>query len=108
MDIQNLQSDIDAVIEEKITDETFNDAHELYDLLDYDGSIHSIIDSNIDIYNHTLRIWAVDNWEYCEDAISEGLCDGADYHKMIQSGQYKYLYEKASEYIERVHEEKLS
>lgn len=106
MDIQNLQSDIDAVIKEKVTNETFTEAHELYDLLDYDGSINSIIDSNIDIYNHTLRLWAVDNWEYCEAAISEGLCDGADYHNMIQSGQYKYLYEKAWEHIEEVHEEK--
>ena len=104
MDIKSLQSDIDELIKEKVTDEELNDAHELYDLLDYDGSIHSLIDSNIEIYNHALRLWAVDNWEYCEDAISEGLADGEDYHKMIQAGQYMYLREKANEHVEMAYE----
>jgi hypothetical protein len=45
-------------------------------------------DGNIDIYNHDLRKWSVDNYNYVEDAISEGLADGTDFHKSIQSGQY--------------------
>jgi hypothetical protein len=62
--------------------------HEISDKLDYDGSLHELIDGNIDIYNHDLRKWSVDNYNYIEDAISEGLSDGTDFHKSIQSGQY--------------------
>ena len=74
--------------------------HDIIDSMDYSGALHEIIDNQIDIYYYDLRQWAVDNWEYCEEAINEGLTDGSDYHAMIQAGQYVYYQEKAYEYIE--------
>jgi|TARA_B110000208_G_scaffold54342_1_gene71256 hypothetical protein len=68
--------------------------HYLYDLLDYDGSIHQLIDDSIDWCYHDLRQWSVDHYHYIEQAIDEGLIDisvPADFHKMIQAGQYVWL-----------------
>ena len=68
--------------------------HDLYDLLDYDGSIHQLIDDSIDWCYHDLRQWSVDHYQYIEQAIDEGLIDisvPADFHKMIQAGQYVWL-----------------
>lgn len=61
---------------------------DVFEKLDYDGSLHELIDGQIDIYYHSLRVWSVDNWAYVEDAISDGLADGTDHHKSIQAGQY--------------------
>jgi hypothetical protein len=84
----------------------FDDAWELYEHLDYDGSIHELIDSSIDIYYYDLRKWAVDNWQFVEDAIEEGLCEGvSDYHKLIQAGQYLSLREDAQRYVEELYED---
>lgn len=92
-----MKHDLKDLISEKLTgDETFTDCWDLYEHLDYDGSVHELIDSNIDIYYYSLRQWAVDNWAYVEDAISEGLTEGCtDYHKLIQWGQYMQLCEEA-------------
>lgn len=60
------------------------------DTLDDSGACHEQIDSMVDIYNYSLRQWSVDNYQWVEDAISEGLCDGTDFHKSIQAGQYLY------------------
>ena len=79
--------------------------YEITDAMDYSGELHEIIDSNIDIYYHDLRVWAVDNYEHCEEAIDEGLTDGSDYHAMIQAGQYVKFQQDANEYIEQLFEE---
>lgn len=85
----------------------YSDVHELHDALDYDGSLHELIDSNIEIYNYQLRQWAVDNWNYVEDAIKEGLVDTSDFdfHKAIQSGQFLQLTEEANEALEEIFNE---
>ena len=81
------------------------DMYEITGLMDYSGELHEIIDGNIDIYNYDLRVWAVDNYEYCEEAIAEGLTSGGDYHQMIQAGQYVKYQQDANEYIQQLFEE---
>jgi len=83
------------------------DCHELHEALDYDGSVHELIDSNIEIYNYELRKWAVDNYDKVEDAIDEGLVDTTnfDFHKAIQCGQYIALREEANEALEEIFNE---
>ena len=102
-----MKDDIRDLIERNLEgDENFSDAWELYEHLDYDGSVHELIDSSIDIYYYSIRQWAVDNWEFVEEAIEEGLCEGVtDYHKLIQSGQYVSLRNDANQYIEELYAE---
>ena len=53
--------------------------------------ISEIADGNTSIYNGNLWDWAKDNYEYCEDAISEGLYDTSkdfDLMRLFQVGQY--------------------
>jgi len=102
-----MEDDLKELISEKLTgDETFTDHSELYEHLDRDGSVHQLIDSNIDIHYHEIRRWAVDNWQYVEQAIREGLTEGCtDYHKLIQSGQYVQLSEEAREAVEQLYTE---
>ena len=77
----------------------FNTKDEILSFLnDEDGNyisdnIMELADSKIDCYNYDLRKWAVDNYNYIEDAISEfGInTDKPDFHQMIQRGQY-YAY----------------
>jgi len=83
----------------------FADHHDLYQKLDYDGSLHEIVDGNIDIYYYDLRKWAVENYNYIDDAIEEGLCEGSDFHKQIQSGQYVKLNEEMNEVVEKIFKE---
>ena len=85
----------------------YTEAHELNEALDYDGRLHEIIDGMIDIVNYNIRKWAVDNWDYVEQAIEEGLTDleDLDYHSMIQSGQFCYYTEQANEALEEIWEE---
>ena len=84
----------------------YNEAYDLYEALDYDGSLHELIDGMIDIYNYDLRKWAVDNYENVEDVISEGLCEGeSDFHKLIQCGQYVYYRNQANEAVEEIFNE---
>ena len=69
----------------------------------YDGSVHEWVDGMIDIYYHDLRKWAVDNYEYIEEAMDEGLCEGVtDFHKLIQCGQYVYYRQECQEYLEKI------
>tara|TARA_R110000744_G_scaffold94093_3_gene181645 strand:- start:1059 stop:1454 length:396 start_codon:yes stop_codon:yes gene_type:complete len=75
-------------------------SYDINDKLDYDGSLHELIDGQIDIYNHDLRVWAVDNYSYVEDAKSEGLTDGDDFHKSIQAGQFLKYQETMNDEIE--------
>ena len=102
-----MKEDIRELIEETLEgDESFSDAWELYEKLDYNGSVHQLIDGSIDIYYIDIRKWAVDNWQWVEEAIGEGICEGVtDYHKLIQSGQYVSLRNDANEYIKELFEE---
>ena len=102
-----MKEQIKDLIEYKELDiNDYADAWELNDELDYDGSLHEIIDNMIDIYYYDIRKWAVDNWEYVEDAISDGLCEGVmDYHQLIQTGQYVYYREQANEALEELYKE---
>ena len=87
-------------------DETFTDSGELYDHLDYSGGIHEIIDSNIDIYYYDLRKWAVDNYNWIDEAIESGLTgENADFHQLIQAGQYVALNQEAVELVEELFNE---
>jgi len=82
------------------------DSHDLYETLDYSGGVHEIIDSHIDIYNYDLRQWAVDNYNFIEDAMDEGLAEGVtDFHKLIQCGQYVALTQDAWQYMEELFNE---
>jgi hypothetical protein len=102
-----MNDEIKDLIEYKDIDiNEFDDVHSLFDELDYDGSFHQLIDSQIDIYNYDLRKWAVDNWQYIEEAKDQGLVsDDADYHQQIQSGQYVYYSEQAHEALQEVFDE---
>jgi hypothetical protein len=65
-------------------------------------SVDEAIDGAIDIYYYDLRKWAVDNYDYIDEAIAEGLCEGADFHNQIQMGQYVYYSEQMAEFLEEV------
>ena len=88
-----MKEDIREVIDLQVEpDESIENAKELYERLNFDGSMDSIIESNIDIYYYDLRKWAVDNWHWVEDALAEGFCGGVtDYHQLIHAGQYMSL-----------------
>ena len=94
---------LDLIKETLVGDEKIDSSDVLYDLLDYSGSLHEIIDSHIDLYYYDLRIWAVENWEYVEEALEEGICEGVnEYHKMIQAGQYMALSEYARCFVDEL------
>jgi len=83
-----------------------SDAQELIEALDYDGTLHEIVDGNIDHSYYELRKWAVDCYEFVEEAMEEGLCEGVtDFHKLIQCGQYVALMREAVEACEELFEE---
>ena len=104
---------LEAITEKELNLNDYTEAYEITEALDYDGRLHEIIDGMIDTYYYDIRKWAVDNWEYVEQAIEEGLTDleNPDYHKMIQSGQFLYYTEQANDAIEEIwseYEEKTS
>ena len=89
--------------EKKIDVKDFNDANELYEELNYDGSLYEIIDAQIDVYYYDLRKWSVDNYEYIEEAMNMGLCEGVtDFHILIQCGQYQFYSECMWAIIEEI------
>ena len=95
---------LEAINEKGIILADMESSHDLQEALDYDGRLHEIIDGNIDIYYYDIRKWAVDNWEFVEDAIEGGLCEGvSDYHQLIQIGQYVALSAEASDIVESVY-----
>ena len=96
------QEVLDILCYNEIEIDFLNDEGDLYDAFDYDGSLHSIIDSNIDIYYYDLRKWAVDNFNYIDDAIEEGITEGNDFHQLIQSGQYIQLREEMVQAISEI------
>ena len=73
---------------------------ELIDWWRDEGQIHELIDGSIDIYNYTLRLWSVENYEYIERAFDELGCEFDDWHSTIQRGQYIYYSEIMEEAVE--------
>ena len=73
---------------------------ELADIND-NGCIDELIDSMIDVYYHDLRAWAVDNYNYIEDAL-EAFGTSNDWHKDIQMGQYMELNEGINEELHQI------
>ena len=75
---------------------TFNNKDELISFLNDEDEncisdvIMELSDSKVDCYYHSLREWAVDNYNYIEDVISELGVDtnNPDFHKIIQQGQF--------------------
>ena len=69
----------------------------MIDFLEYgindNGAICELIDDYKDIYYYDLRLWAVDNYKYIEDALEE-FGTSKDYHRDIQMGQYLYYSEE--------------
>jgi hypothetical protein len=56
-----------------------------------DASNLDEIELEADIYNHELTEWVGSHGHrpsYCDDAVSEGLCDGSDMINTLQCGQY--------------------
>ena len=96
----------DLILNNVNTDEVLLTSHDLYDHLNYSGLVDELIDSSIDIYYYDLRKWAVDNYDFIDQAISDGIAGGDDdFHKLIQMGQYVSLSEDAHTYLEELFEE---
>lgn len=102
-----MQDQIKEAIEYKELDiNDYSTAYDLYDALEYDGTISEIVDGMIDIYYCDLRKWAVDNYDYIDEAKEQGLTgEDSDFHKDIQMGQYVYYQEQANEDLEAVFKE---
>lgn len=102
-----MKQEIKDLIEYKELDiADYDTVWDLHDALDYDGALHELIDGMIDIYNYDLRVWAVDNYQYVDEAKDEGLIsEECDFHKQIQAGQYLFYREKANEALEEVFDE---
>lgn len=86
----------------------YDECHGLYEALDYDGSLHMLIDGMIDLVYYDLRKWAVDNYDKIEAAVDEGLVDLSsdfDFHKLIQIGQYVAYSEQCNEELEELFSE---
>lgn len=101
----NLKYDLKNLINRKCEKgfDTFANAWDLYNHLNYDVSVNELINSYIDTYSYALREWAVDNYHYVMQAMGEGLCEGVtDFHQLIKCGQYVYYNELANECIEEL------
>lgn len=97
---------LNAITELGIDISKVENYHDLYEEINYNGTIHEIVDGHIDIYYYDLRKWAVDNWEYVEEANEQGIgTNGKDYHKDIQAGQYLKFEQIAVEIIEEIFNE---
>lgn len=84
----------------------YSDVYELHDALDYDGSLHELIDGNIEIYTHKLWQWAAENYEYVDQAIEEGLANlSSGIISCLQAGHYMQLSEEANEALEEIFNE---
>lgn len=66
--------------------------------------ISEIADSNIDVYTYDLLKWLPDNYEWVEEAISQGLCNMSepDIPKMIMAGQYEKYSSELYECLEEI------
>lgn len=101
--MEMLESDAEAMEAAKECGEVW----ELREVFEDALYLSEYIDGNIDIYNHDLREWAVDNWMWVEEAFLQGVADGyaeADhcYHRAIMAGQYVYYEAAAAEALEEI------
>lgn len=84
----------------------YNDAHDLREALDYDGSLHELIDNSIEIYTHKLWQWAAENYEYVDQAIDDGLADlSSGIVSALQAGQFLQLTEEANGALDEIFNE---
>jgi len=98
---EKINYDLKEIENKEFNQEVFDN---YLDEFNNDGSINEIINSNIDIYYYALRLWAVDNYDWIEQAIEE-ICTGeTDFHKMISYGQYLYFYDQAYDIINTLKE----
>ena len=114
MNIEKIFKDFESKYKEElitIIDDNFS-YNGLYNLIDFieedindNGAIDELIDCYISIYYYHLRLWAVDNYNYIEDALEE-FGTSKDYHKDIQMGQYMFyreeIYNCIDEMIEHI------
>mgnify|MGYP000864312793 FL=1 len=101
-DVAAVKRDLIEMLDEKDLGwivEHFKEAHELHSHFENEFHLYEYVDGMVDIYNYDLRMWAVDQWEWVEDAVEEGLYEGSDYHKMIMAGQYQYYSHAAMEAV---------
>ena len=109
-DVKAMKEELMEMLDEKDLGwivEHFDDAYELYNHFENQFHLSEYVDGMIDIYNHDLREWAVDNWHWVDEAIMQGVADGyaeADhcYHRAIMAGQYVYYSAAAAEAIEEI------
>jgi hypothetical protein len=81
----------------------YSDVSDLHEALDYDGSLHELIDGNIEIYTHKLWAWAAENYEYVDQAINEGLASlTSGIVSCLQAGHFMQLSEEANEALEEI------
>lgn len=67
-------------------------------------NITEIADSHVDIYNADLFEWAKRNYEYVEEAVSEGLVDTSNFDvpRALQAGQYLQIEQDIYEHLDDV------
>lgn len=97
---EHLDTDLLNLFQEHFNNEEIEDLdqYEVQDKLDYNGSLHSLVDGRIDVYNYDLRQWAVENYDYIDQALDEGIAGrGDNFHSLIQCGQYMYYTEQMNE-----------
>ena len=100
-DILEALKELDIVVTE------YADADGVESMLAHNGRLNEIIESKVDIYYYDRRAWAVENWEWVEEAIDAGHVDTSniDYHDAIEAGQYLFWSEKARWSIDIIFEE---
>ena len=103
------QTILDAIEYKEINLADLTDASELYETLTYDGTLYEIAEGFVDIYYYNIRQWAVDNYDWVETAIQEGLVDmeNFDFHNAIQAGQQLMLEDEARDFVEEIYTEYL-
>jgi len=102
MNIEKIFNGLESKYKEEIIDiidDNFNDKgldsliSFLKDSINDNGAVDDMIDGYIDIYYYDLRLWAVENYNYIEDALVE-FGTSKDYHQDIQMGQYLFYREE--------------
>ena len=106
---ETMKTDLNDLFDLLVSDEIFQDAHDLYQHLDYSGGLHEIIEGNIDIFNYQLVQWVAHdgNHIYVEDYIAEFMPPpSTTFYQLIQGGQFLWLSEIARELVEALFSEK--
>jgi len=98
---------LEAISEKGLNIGDYEDSFDLIGDLEYDGTMHEIIDSKIDIYNQDLLNWAssLENLGYINNAVDKGLVVSNDFIGMIQGGQYVYYSQEAYALMDEIYNE---